>query len=47
MNNDLGMMKSLMATNLQIENPEKFIQGASKYEYDKQLSKLNSRKLFT
>lgn len=25
MNNDLGMLKSLMATNLKIENPEKFI----------------------
>lgn len=44
MNNELGMMKTLMAKNMNIDNPAQFLH--MDYEYDEKLANLNSKKLF-
>lgn len=44
MNNDLGMMKTLMAKNMKLDNPLQFLH--IDYEYEEKLANLNSKKLF-
>ena len=44
MNNDLGMMKTLMAKNMNLNNPLQFLHVD--YEYEEKLANLNSKKLF-